>query len=59
MVARRAGSDDTSETDGEDGMTEEQREKYRQRKQEAKAEREKMAKTMGLQYFLEMVRLQL
>lgn len=56
VIAARAGSDDTSETEGEEGMTEEQREKHRRTKREAKAEREKIAKTMGLEYFLEMVR---
>ncbi|GAB7356717.1 hypothetical protein MBLNU459_g7422t1 [Dothideomycetes sp. NU459] len=54
-VAKRAGSDDTSETDGEDHMTREQREQYKRKKREAKAEREKIAKVMGLEYFLEMV----
>lgn len=54
-IARRAAGEDTSESDGDPGMTEEQREAYRKRKAEAKKEREKTAKMMDLQYFLEMV----
>lgn len=37
-------------------MTAEEVEKYKQKKREKKAEREKIARTMGLEYFLEMVR---
>lgn len=54
VVAQRAGSDDTSETDGEEGMTAEQLEDFRRKKREAKTNRERIAKTMGLDYFLEM-----
>lgn len=36
-------------------MTDEQREAYRKKKAQAKKEREKTAKMMDLQYFLEMV----
>ncbi|SMQ50964.1 unnamed protein product [Zymoseptoria tritici ST99CH_3D7] len=44
-AALRAGSDDTSEDEGEDAEIKRQR----------KAQREKHAKTMGIEYFLEMV----
>ncbi|KAK4980972.1 hypothetical protein LTR66_010260 [Elasticomyces elasticus] len=54
-VVRRAGGDDTSETESEDGMNSAQKEKHRQKKREEKLEREKNARTMGLEYFLEMV----
>ncbi|GAB7341510.1 hypothetical protein MBLNU457_7730t1 [Dothideomycetes sp. NU457] len=55
-VARRARNDDTSDdTEGEQGMNAEELEKYRQKKREKKAEREQIARTMGLEYFLEMV----
>lgn len=54
-VAAHARNDDTSETDGDPGMTAEQLREYRRRKFDAKKEREKHAKTMDLAYFLEMV----
>lgn len=54
-IARHAGSDDVSDTEDEDDMTEEQREEHRRKKAEARREREKTAKLMDLQYFLEMV----
>ncbi|GME22376.1 iq calmodulin-binding motif protein [Neofusicoccum parvum] len=57
-VARRAGGDDAnndeSSTD-EDQLSPEERERRRARKAEAKREREKTAKVMDLQYWLEMV----
>lgn len=53
-IAHRAGSDDTSESEIE-GDTEEERAASRERKQREKRRREKYAKTMGLDYFLEMV----
>lgn len=55
MVARRAGQDETSETDGEEGMDEKEVQRYRERKRQAKKERDENARTMGLEYFLEMV----
>ena len=36
-------------------MSAEDLEKYKQKKREKKADREKIARTMGLEYFLEMV----
>jgi hypothetical protein len=54
-VALRAGSDDTSDTSGDENMTSEELEEYRQKKLRAKHERERTAKMMDLQYFLEMV----
>lgn len=55
QIARRAENDDTSSDDDLDSMDPQQRENHLQRKREAKTEREKMARTMGLEYFLEMV----
>jgi hypothetical protein len=54
-VALRAGSDDTSDTSGDENMTPEELEAHRHRKLKAKHEREQTAKMMDLQYFLEMV----
>jgi hypothetical protein len=54
-IARRAGHDDPSESEDEGSMTPEQREQYKKKKREARIEREKIAKMMDLQYFLEMV----
>ncbi|KAK4550212.1 hypothetical protein LTR36_003179 [Oleoguttula mirabilis] len=54
LIAHRAGSDDTSESEGEN-ITDEQRAKIREHKRTKKAEREKYARMMGLEYFLEMV----
>jgi len=56
-IARRAGADDPyeeTEEDEEDMSSSEKRE-YRRRKAREKTEREKTAKIMDLQYFLEMV----
>lgn len=50
-VAKRAGSDDTSESELDNAS----RASERARRRQNKSEREKYAKTMGLQYFLEMV----
>ncbi|KAI9695650.1 MAG: hypothetical protein M1820_008497 [Bogoriella megaspora] len=54
-IARHAGSDDTSDTSGSEGMNEAQLSEHRAKKQSQKREREKWAKMMDLQYFLEMV----
>ena len=54
-IARRAQSDDTSSSESMTGLDVEERERRLQRKREAKADREKLARTMGLEYFLEMV----
>jgi hypothetical protein len=55
-IASRAGADDSEdETDGEDGLSPEEVEDRRRRKHEARMEREKIAKQMDLQYWLEMV----
>lgn len=53
-IAHRAGSDDTSESEVE-GETEEEKAASRERKTREKRRRERYAKTMGLDYFLEMV----
>jgi hypothetical protein len=53
-IAHRAGSDDTSEDETE-GETEEEKAASRERRARDKRQREKYAKTMGLDYFLEMV----
>jgi len=55
-IARRAGGDDPDDSsEDEEAMTPEQKEEARQKKALQKAEREKTAKVMDLQYFLEMV----
>ncbi|KIW07844.1 uncharacterized protein PV09_01761 [Verruconis gallopava] len=55
-IAGRAGADDSDdETEGEEGMSPEDVQAYRRRKSEARAEREKTAKQMDLQYWLELV----
>lgn len=59
-IARRAGADEEGESDsseelGENVLSEEQKEEQRKMKIEAKAARQKAAKVMDLQYFLEMV----
>lgn len=56
-IAQRAGSDGTSEESvGENsGKDAQERERLRELKRRRKAEREKHAKVMGLEYFLEMV----
>lgn len=53
QITHRAGSDDTSDSEGE-ATTDEQRAKIREHKRIKKEEREKYAKIMGLEYFLEM-----
>jgi hypothetical protein len=56
FIARRAGHDDTdSESSSHSSLTEEQLAERRERKMVAKKERERTAKMMDLQYFLEMV----
>jgi len=57
QIAKHAENDDTSSDEDFEDMSPQDRESYIQRKREAKAEREKMARTMGIEYFLEMVRL--
>jgi hypothetical protein len=58
-IARRAGADDPeyiSETDEDDNDdSSDERAEYRKKRIEERAEREKTAKMMDLQYFLEMV----
>ena len=54
-IARRAGHDDPTDTEDESGMTPEQLEEWKRKRKEARLEREKIAKAMDLQYFLEMV----
>ncbi|CAI6282704.1 unnamed protein product [Periconia digitata] len=55
-IARRAGGDDPVEpSEDEDAMSPEERRRYQRKKMEQRAEREKTAKMMDLQYFLEMV----
>jgi hypothetical protein len=57
LIARRAGGDedsDASDTDEDEGDAQE-REQRRKRRHDAKLERQKAAKIMDLQYFLEMV----
>lgn len=57
-IARRAGADDApdvSYSDTDDSRTPEEREDQRKLKGEQKSERDKTAKMMDLQYFLEMV----
>lgn len=57
QIAKHAENDDTSSDEDFEDMSPQDRENHIQRKREAKAEREKMARTMGIEYFLEMVRL--
>ncbi|KAJ4350769.1 hypothetical protein N0V95_004446 [Ascochyta clinopodiicola] len=58
-IARRAGADDApdarSESDASDERSPEERTNQRRKKVEQKSERDKTAKMMDLQYFLEMV----
>ena len=54
-ITRRAGHDDPTDTEDEGDMTTEQLEEWKRKRKEARLEREKLAKTMDLQYFLEMV----
>lgn len=57
QIAKHAENDDTSSDEDVEDMSPQDRDNYIKRKREAKAEREKMARTMGIEYFLEMVRL--
>jgi hypothetical protein len=57
QVAKHAENDDTSSDEDCEDMKPQDREDHIKRKREAKGEREKMARTMGIEYFLEMVRL--
>lgn len=55
-VAQQAASDDTSSSsEGERDLSEGELARHRERKKRRKTERETYAKTMGLEYFLEMV----
>ncbi|KAL3422152.1 IQ calmodulin-binding motif domain protein [Phlyctema vagabunda] len=56
-IARRAGGDEDSDSESEieDGTPEDEREARKRRKAEEKMVRQKAAKLMDLQYFLEMV----
>jgi hypothetical protein len=55
-IARRAGGDDPSDpSQDEDDMSPEERAKYKRERARQKSQREKTAKMMDLQYFLEMV----
>ena len=54
-IAQRAGSDDTSSEDESHAQNDAELRKIREHKRAKKAEREKFAKIMGLEYFLEMV----
>lgn len=54
-IARRAGHDDPTDSEDEDDMTPEQYAEWHRKRKEARMEREKIAKAMDLQYFLEMV----
>ena len=55
QVAKRADTDDTSEDDVDETMSETQREALKQKNRADKKNREKYARTMGLEYFLELV----
>lgn len=48
QIARRAHNDDTSDTDGEEGMSEQQLAAHRLKKKDAKRKREENARNMGL-----------
>jgi hypothetical protein len=54
-MANRAASDDTSSGSDLHGANDEELAKLKERKRKQKKEREKYAKVMGLEYFLEMV----
>lgn len=55
-IARRAGGDDPDDASSDESdMSPEDRQEHRKKKAAQKSEREKMAKMMDLQYFLEMV----
>ncbi len=58
IIARRAGGDEDSDDDqsnADENLTAEEKEKERKRRYEQKMERQKAAKQMDLQYWLEMV----
>jgi hypothetical protein len=57
LITRRAGGDEdpSSESDDDEHLSPEERETYRRRRLEDKLRRQKAAKMMDLQYFLEMV----
>ncbi|KAL2063493.1 hypothetical protein VTL71DRAFT_5298 [Oculimacula yallundae] len=58
LITRRAGGDEDSDSqssEDEEGTPEHEREERRKKKLEAKMQRQKAAKIMDLQYFLEMV----
>ncbi|KAL9082115.1 MAG: hypothetical protein Q9159_006706 [Coniocarpon cinnabarinum] len=56
QVARRADNDDTASEDEMDpSWSEAQQESFRQKRKAEKSKREEYARTMGLEYFLEMV----
>lgn len=55
QIARHAGNDDSSDSEGSVSLTEKQREEYKRRRSETKKKRQSNAKMMGLEYFLEMV----
>ncbi|KAG0651498.1 IQ motif-containing 1 [Hyphodiscus hymeniophilus] len=58
LIARRAGGDEDSESENsgaDEDANEKEREERRKRRMEKKMERQKAAKIMDLQYFLEMV----
>jgi hypothetical protein len=55
-IARRAGGDDPEDpSQDEDGMSSEERGEYKRGKAKQKTKREKTAKMMDLQYFLEVL----
>ena len=55
QVARRAENDDISDSDEDETLSEAQRGEFRKQKRAEKKRREEYAKTMGLEYFLELV----
>lgn len=55
QVAVRAGFEDSSDAEEIENMTEEQRKQYGDRKREERRQREKLARTMDMNYFLELV----
>jgi hypothetical protein len=58
IIARRAGGDEDSDddhSDADENLTAEEKEKQRKRRYQQKIERQKAAKQMDLQYWLEMV----
>ena len=58
LIARRAGGDEdaeSTENEDEENLAEDEREERHKKRKEQNAERQKAAKMMDLQYFLEMV----